>query len=80
MENNNFGYFGGTQAKQILILGESHHWSPTDKNKSSEENAKKEREYKTECVIKNYLQNGIQNLLMNFQQAESITYPATMVR
>lgn len=56
MENCNFGYFSGTHAKRILVLGESHHWSPEDKEKTQEEREELEQGYRTERVINDYLQ------------------------
>lgn len=50
-----FGFYQGASAKNILILGESHHWSKEDANKSPEERNKKEQGYSTNRTVENYL-------------------------
>ena len=54
-----------SQAKRILILGESHHWCEEDwslqpgetKEQAEERRRKKEEGYKTENVVKRYFEN-----------------------
>lgn len=51
------GKYAKEQEVRILILGESHHWSADDKNKTEEECQKKASAYTTSNVVKNYLEN-----------------------
>lgn len=54
------GVFAGKNARnrnlKILILSESHHYSKDDYNKTEEERREKVRNYRTENVVKNYLE------------------------
>ncbi|MDE6724279.1 MAG: hypothetical protein K2J79_01625, partial [Ruminiclostridium sp.] len=51
------GKYAEDQKVRILILGESHHWSDEDNNKSEEERQEKENTYTTFKVVNNYLEN-----------------------
>ena len=50
-----FGFYQGASAKNILLLGESHHWCKEDANKSPAERNKKEQEYSTNRTVERYL-------------------------
>lgn len=51
------GKYADDQKVRILILGESHHWSDEDDDKTENERQEKENAYSTSEVVNNYLEN-----------------------
>lgn len=52
-----YGKEAADQCKKILILGESHHWSQSDQEKTPAERNEKERSYTTTNVMRDYFNN-----------------------